>query len=139
MVEGWQNGLDYNMEVSEVECGHLMRVDLVPQVQSAIRAGREAGLTISISSAWRSMPQQQTLYEGWKEGRPGFNPADRPGYSNHQNGTAIDLAFASGAEREEFAALAIAHGMTRPTHELWHWVAGKLPPELVTEPPKPAT
>lgn len=132
-VDGYVDGVPVRLLVDEVECGHLMRADLVGQVQDAIAAGRAAGMTISIMSAWRSMEKQQALYDGWKQGLEGYNPADKPGHSNHQNGTAIDLAFGSGAEREEFAALAIAHGMTRPTPEKWHFVAGHLTPSPIPE------
>lgn len=128
IVEGYVNGKAFELHVDEVECGHFLGSDLVKQVQDAISAGRQAGMTIGIMSAWRSMEKQQELYNGWKQGLPGYNPADPPGHSKHQDGTAIDLTFASGAEREEFAALAIAHGMVRPTHELWHWVVGHLSP-----------
>lgn len=131
VVTGYANGQAFDLQVMEVECGHFMRADLVPQVQAAICAGREAGMTISISSAWRSNDKQTALWLGWKAGEPGFNPADPPGYSKHQDGTAIDLAFASGAEREEFAALAEAHGLTRPTPERWHFVAGHLTPSPI--------
>lgn len=131
IVTGYRDGEPFPLDVLEVECGKLMSKPLVSQVKSAIRAGRDAGLEISISSAWRSMEEQEKLYEGWKAGLHGYNPADKPGHSKHQDGTAIDLAFASGAQREEFAALALAWGLTRPTHEKWHWVAAPLPPKEI--------
>lgn len=123
IVIGYVNGEAHAMDVLEVECGHLLRSDVAKQARDAIQAGRDAGLHISISSAWRSMEEQQDFYNGWKEGRPGFNPADPPGHSKHQGGVAMDLAFASGAEREEFVAISIAHGFSRPiSHEPWHFV-----------------
>ncbi len=48
--------------------------------------------------------------------------ADKPGHSKHQEGLAIDLKFNSEADREDFAALAVAHGFARPTPEKWHFV-----------------
>lgn len=139
IVDGYVEGCPIKLSVSEVEDGALMRVDLVGQVQDALAAGRQAGMTIGIQSAWRSMEKQQELYEKWKAGVPGYNPADPPGHSKHQDGTAIDLTFATGAEREEFAALAVAHGFIRPTHEPWHFVVGHLTPSPIPLGPEEIT
>jgi len=131
-VTGYRGGAAFNLRVLEVECGHKMAASLVRQVQDAIRAGRDDGLTISIESAWRSMADQTRLHEAFVRHLPGARPADPPGYSKHQDGTAIDLAFANADERERFAALALAHGLTRPIErEKWHFVATPLSQESV--------
>ena len=122
-VVGYRGGVSFQLAVLEVECGHKMASTLAQQAQEAIRAGREDGLTISIVSAWRSMEEQTRLHENFVKRLPGANPADPPGYSKHQDGTALDLAFANLDERERFAALAVAHGFTRPVPaEKWHFV-----------------
>lgn len=38
----------------------------------------------SILSGWRSSERQKELYDGYINGLPGFNPANRPGSSNHE-------------------------------------------------------
>jgi D-alanyl-D-alanine dipeptidase len=80
------------------------------------------------------MERQEELYEGWKAGKPGYNSADRPGYSKHQDGTAVDLAFGSGDEREKFALISEAYGFSRPHHrEPWHFTVGNITPSPIDE------
>jgi LAS superfamily LD-carboxypeptidase LdcB len=128
MVTAYRNGSAYLLDVFEVECGHFMDKRVVEQVRAAIQAGREDGIAISINSAFRTMERQTELYEGHQKDPAHFSPADRPGHSLHQQGLAIDLHFPNGsAERERFAALAVAHGMTRPhPKEPWHFLASPL-------------
>lgn len=138
IVKGYLSGAPFDLLVAEVECGHLMRADLAHQVQEAFAAARADHIFVSISSAWRSMEKQTELYEGFKEGKPGFNAADQPGWSKHQAGMALDLAFGSGEERIRFCAIAGAYGFSRPhLSEPWHFLVHlqtptKLPPEPTT-------
>lgn len=123
-VLAYLDGNAFRLDVEEVECGHFMDARVAPQVREAIRVGREDGLTISIKDAFRTFLQQTRLHDGWTRKLPGFHPADPPGHSKHQLGTAIDLAFRDEDERERFAAIALAHGLTRPVaREPWHFVA----------------
>jgi hypothetical protein len=48
-----------------------------------------------VESGWRSSQRQQELYDGWQRRLPGYNPANRPGTSNHEAvpyGEAMSLA-----------------------------------------------
>jgi LAS superfamily LD-carboxypeptidase LdcB len=131
ILTGYREGQKFHFDALEVECGHYMQARCAEQAKDAIRAGREDGIAISIESAFRSMEQQERLHTGWARRDPGFNPADPPGYSKHQDGTALDLAFDSADARERFAALAVAHGFTRPhPREPWHFVITPQPKEL---------
>lgn len=57
------------------------------------QAADAAGVTLTINSGFRSMAEQQHLYDCYKTGScNNGNLAARPGYSNHQNGRALDLA-----------------------------------------------
>lgn len=122
-VEGWFHGKAIFIDVMDVECGRLLRKDVAHQFIDAMVAARFVGIRISISSAFRTYAEQERLYNGWKAGLAGFNPADPPGHSKHQEGVAVDLHFASGEkERDEFYAIAVAHGFTRPhPGEPWHF------------------
>jgi hypothetical protein len=40
---------------------------------------------IGITSSWRSRERQQELYDGWKARKPGYNPANPPGTSRHED------------------------------------------------------
>lgn len=125
---GFRDGKPFQLNGLIVECGHYLEAACAIQAKEAIRAGRDDGLTISIDSAFRSMAQQTELYEAHQRDPEHANPADPPGFSKHQEGVAIDLGFgkdmaAHEEERTRFAALAIAHGFTRPVeHEPWHFV-----------------
>ncbi len=133
IVEGYVDGLPVQLELAEIECGHWARSDLVHQIQNALAAARAMHFYVSIHSSWRSMAEQTELHEGWMLKKPGYKPANRPGYSAHQSGTAVDLAFGSAQEREEFAAISEAHGASRPhTGERWHFEFARIP-ELPVE------
>jgi hypothetical protein len=55
-------------------------------------AAQSAGVSISISSGFRTMAEQQYFYDCYKSGKcNGGNLAARPGFGKHQNGTALDL------------------------------------------------
>ena len=57
------------------------------------QAADAAGVTLSINSGFRTQAEQQALYKCYQTGScNGGNLAARPGYSNHQNGRALDLA-----------------------------------------------
>jgi hypothetical protein len=56
-------------------------------------AADKAGITLSVNSGFRSMAEQQHLYSCYQnKSCNNGNLAARPGYSNHQNGRAVDLA-----------------------------------------------
>ena len=71
-----------------------------------LAAAREAGFRLRVSSAFRSYREQARLFRSMKErGR-----AARPGHSEHQLGTAIDLRLPSSKAIEWLAAHAFEHG-----------------------------
>lgn len=52
-------------------------------------AASSEGITIGLNSGFRTYSEQKYLYDN--QHKPGFNPANRPGTSNHQKGKAFDL------------------------------------------------
>ncbi len=54
---------------------------------SMFTAFKAAGFTMNGTSGWRSMEEQERLFA-----QAGANTAARPGYSNHQFGTAVDFS-----------------------------------------------
>ena len=89
-------------------------------------AAKAAGVRIGLSSGFRTMGEQEYLYGCYLSGRcNNGNLAARPGYSNHQNGLALDVTtstwLAQNAGRFGFAATVRG--------EPWHYehVAGKDP------------
>jgi D-alanyl-D-alanine carboxypeptidase len=72
---------------------HRVAREAQPALRDLIEAARAAGHLIKISSAFRSYRDQARMFETTKEaGR-----AARPGHSEHQLGTAIDLRLPTSA------------------------------------------
>lgn len=129
MVTGYEDGQPFSLRVDDVEGHNLLALPLVGPARDMLAEARGLGLVVVVSSAFRTIEKQRYFYDGWTAGLPGFNPADKPGFSKHQLGTAMDLHFASGEERERFAAdVAPKYGFARPVaREPWHFV-GTPPP-----------
>lgn len=57
------------------------------------KAAHAAGVNVTLSSGFRTNDEQQYFYDCYRTGRcNGGNLAAKPGYSNHQNGRALDLS-----------------------------------------------
>jgi hypothetical protein len=81
-------------------------------------AAKKAGVGLSISSGFRTMDEQQHFYDCYihKSCNNG-NLAAKPGYSNHQNGRALDLTTSSW-----LASNAGKFGFKRTVpSEAWHY------------------
>ena len=65
---------------------------LAPAATTGLKAAvASRGVTIGISSAYRSVAQQYLLYRWWQAGQCGIQVAAVPGGSNHQSGRALDV------------------------------------------------
>ncbi len=88
-------------------------------------AARADGRAIRVNSGFRSFPEQKALFEGYQRGLPGFNPTNRPGNSNHQNGIAFDLDTRPGEGNPNYDWLTrygTKFGFIRTVKgEFWHW------------------
>lgn len=107
--------------------------DLSDTLRPRVRALIEAcPVPLSITSAWRSRAEQQRLYDGWRARRPGFNPANPPGMSRHEDtdggrpaANAADLDYPNGSGRAFGVAWAHQHAARFGLHfpirrEDWH-------------------
>jgi len=81
------------------------------------RAAHDAGVSLSLTSGFRSYQEQDYLYGCYLSGAcNNGNLAARPGYSNHQSGVAIDVSTSSW-----LAANAPSFGFERTVPgEPWH-------------------
>ena len=81
-------------------------------------AARSAGVYIYVVSGFRTMAEQQYLYRLYGSPR-----AARPGYSNHQSGTAFDLNASWGSSAFNWLTRnAGRYGFQRTvSFEPWHW------------------
>lgn len=80
--------------------GYRIRRVVRDDLAAMARAARRAGVTLRVSSAYRSYRDQKALYD-WFVERLGPEKAAlrvaRPGHSEHQLGTALDFANTDGA------------------------------------------
>ena len=79
---------------------------------------RAAGMPAGVTSAYRSREEQTRLYNGWIKRLPGYNQAAKPGTSNHEFGTALDLPI---APRLWIAKHGAKYGWTVNPRESWHY------------------
>jgi uncharacterized protein (TIGR03382 family) len=95
--------------VEEIQClkpGSLMRIDnekglslgaavfpylQTPAAKGLLAAQKARGVTMSINSALRALPQQYLLYRWYQTGRCGIALAAKPGTSNHESALAVDV------------------------------------------------
>ena len=115
LVEIVDNGL-------EIE---RMTLTTVEPFLKMVEAAKAAGIGVAINSGFRSYGEQDLLFQGFKQGLPGFNLAAAPGTSNHQNGIALDIAVSGGAGTPIYdwlAKNATSFGFVRTVNgEPWHW------------------
>jgi MYXO-CTERM domain-containing protein len=104
MVKGLSTQL-----VEEINCmkpGSMKRIDGVsglalgsavfpylqsPAATALIAAQKVRGVTMSLNSGLRTLPQQYLLYRWWQAGKCGIAKAAKPGTSNHESGIAVDI------------------------------------------------
>lgn len=86
--------------------GYLVSAKAAPHLRDMLAAAAAQGLTMSLTSSYRSYANQITTYNGWVATNGSAEAADtvsaRPGYSEHQTGLAVDLG-TSGCALECFA------------------------------------
>ena len=102
--------------------GERLRHDAAEAFERMYAEAREAGLWLWVISGHRSWAEQKYLYRMY---RKGLGPrAARPGRSNHQRGTAVDIAVRNTTTLtyEWLAANACRFGFRRTvSSEPWHW------------------
>ncbi len=86
-------------------------------------AARANGVTLRVNSGFRTQAEQTYFYNCYRTKRcNGGNLAARPGYSNHQNGIALDINTASGGAYNWLRNNASKYGFIRTVpSETWHW------------------
>jgi zinc D-Ala-D-Ala carboxypeptidase len=102
--------------------GELLRHDAAAAFERMYSEARGAGLWLWVISGHRSWAEQKYLYRLY---RKGLGPrAARPGLSNHQRGTAVDISVRNitTLTYEWLAANACRFGFRRTvSSEPWHW------------------
>ena len=84
--------------------GQQLRAEAAQAARTMVDAAKAEGVTLTVSSAYRSYAVQQQTYQHWVSVN-GQMVADqlsaRPGYSEHQTGLAIDFSSPEGCRLEE--------------------------------------
>ena len=102
--------------------GKMVIKEVAAYVQTMIAAANRDSVVLQVTSGFRTMEDQQTLYDEYRAGTG--NLAAEPGKSNHQNGIAIDLNVSSenGRVFEWLTKNAWRYGFIRTvSRERWHW------------------
>ncbi|MEO9779013.1 MAG: M15 family metallopeptidase [Paracoccaceae bacterium] len=99
--------------------------DTIEPYFAMVQAAAADSIVIVINSGFRTYAAQKYLYDNWKKGVTGFNLAAKPGHSNHQNGTALDIPVSGGPGLPVYDWLAVhatSFGFVRTVKsEYWHW------------------
>lgn len=123
LTSGYVNGRKKSIRLSSIGNGKKLRTDAAAQFNKMKAAARRAGVTLSPVSGFRSMAEQQRLYALYKAGKG--NLAAPPGYSNHQGGTAVDVATGGSYSSKAYKWLAKnarQYGFVNDVRgEPWHW------------------
>lgn len=122
-VMGYVNGRASQITLQSVGGGQFMRADAAKNFLAMQKAASAAGVNLSATSGFRSMEQQQSLYQKYKNGTG--NLAARPGYSNHQGGVSMDIGGVGSYSTRALGwlkASASKFGFVNDVRgEYWHW------------------
>ncbi|HVG59660.1 MAG TPA: D-alanyl-D-alanine carboxypeptidase family protein, partial [Hyalangium sp.] len=122
-VTAYVNGRPSNITVQPVGNGQYMRADAARNFKAMQAAAAQAGVNLSATSGFRTMAQQQALYQKYLNGTG--NLAAKPGYSNHQNGISMDVGGIGGYNTKAYNWLknnASKYGFQNDVRgEFWHW------------------
>lgn len=109
---------------SKLEIERLALATVEPYL-ALVTAAAEDGVLVTLNSGFRSHHEQKYLYDGFVRKLPRFNQAAKPGFSNHQNGVALDISVPGGDGNPTYEWLkrrAPSFGFVRTvSNEPWHW------------------
>ncbi len=116
---GYQSGSPRSICVATVD-GKQVEINTANAFLAMRTQARRDGVNIYIVSGFRTMEHQRYLYQLYLSGRG--NLAAPPGYSNHQNGLALDLNTSDWGVYNWLARNGARYGFRRtvPSEE-WHW------------------
>ena len=119
---GYSQGSASTINLLPVAPGMVARSDAAIAFLRMAAAAAATGVQLKLNSAFRSMEQQQELYQRYLNKSGAL--AARPGFSNHQGGIAFDIA-TGGLNTPTYAWLAAnaaRYGFVRTVpSEPWHW------------------
>ncbi|NVB76837.1 MAG: D-alanyl-D-alanine carboxypeptidase [Kofleriaceae bacterium] len=118
-VTGYKHGQKLTIKLVTVG-GVELEAATAKAFRTMAAAARKAGIELAIRSGFRSHEKQKQLYREYKKGWGHL--AAKPGYSNHQNGKAVDIYIDDYRVYEWLRANAKKFGFKRTVRrEAWHW------------------
>lgn len=131
ITQGWVRGVPTPITLASVGNGQMMRDDAARNFLAMQAAAKAAGIVLTATSGFRDNDQQKRLYAGWQRKQAGdptaahFNMAAKPGYSNHQGGTSIDIGGVGSFTSAAYKWLTMnagRYGFRNDVRgEYWHW------------------
>ena len=120
-VTAYVNGQPRTIRVTSVGNGAWLRPDAAKALKKMYAAASRAGISLSSTSGFRTMAEQRVLWDRF--GRDPVRVA-RPGFSNHQNGIAMDIGGVGGrgtAADRWLMSNAQRFGFKNYAPEFWHY------------------
>jgi D-alanyl-D-alanine carboxypeptidase len=140
---GYRRGKKFRIKIVSVD-GRDIEVKTARAYLAMREAAAAQGVELQLNSGFRTNDDQQMFYLAYKAGLGAR--AARPGYSNHQSGSALDIDVWNYDHLVWLEANAARFGFKRTvTGEPWHWEYAKryvIKPRsshhrAVARPPKP--
>jgi LAS superfamily LD-carboxypeptidase LdcB len=124
---GYVGGKGTLITLSPIGLGQSLREDAAESFHRMAADAADVGIELRPTSGFRWMGEQMELWSRYLAGEG--NLAARPGYSEHQSGTAVDIEVGSSFESGTYRWLsANAHrygwvntGKAFSQPEPWHW------------------
>jgi LAS superfamily LD-carboxypeptidase LdcB len=86
---GFSGGKPVEVELAGIGGGFWLRKDAAAAFNRMSASAAAAGVRLTVNRAFATMDEQESLYEKYLGGTG--NLAAKPGFSNHQQGLAVDL------------------------------------------------
>ena len=120
-ADGYRKGRRTPITVVEID-GRPIEVATASAYVAMAAAAAEEGLQLALFSGFRSMEEQRYFYRCYRTcSCNSCNKAARPGYSNHQNGVALDLGLGQGVHPWLLDNAARFGFRATVRSEPWHW------------------
>ncbi len=118
---GYVRGEPVELTLESIGHGFYMRADAARAFRAMSAAAGRDGVELEVNSAFRTMEKQLELFKLYQTGTGPLTA--EPGWSKHQDGTAVDIESAGGSNAASawLAQNAYRFGFRRTvTSEPWH-------------------
>lgn len=127
-ADAYVKGVQTSITLGDIGGGYFLRDDAAASFNLMQAAATQAGIPLTVDSAFRFMSEQTDLYNEFLSGARTSLVA-KPGYSNHQGGVAVDIAVQSSTQSATYKWLAenaadygfVNTGAKFSKPEYWHW------------------